>query len=204
MTSALAHTLITPPESLVGILQAGTRGVGIESDSIRTGISKVFAEWESRNLAASFGSKTHDTESNVPLLHLRVLSELAKFGQNLEFNWRKSIIKRLNELLDPDDWDDGTPLPSLESFRTFLRMAVYVNPSRRPGLAIAPNGNFVAIWANKEDRMFIETHPNDRMKWVLSKKTEGGSEFASGETKIHRVFDVTHPYAPENFFDNEK
>jgi hypothetical protein len=204
MTSALATDQLSPPDSLVGVLQAGTRGVGSDSDSIRTGINKVFAEWESRNLATSSAVKTADLQANVPLLHLQVLSELAKFGQYIEFSWRKNIINRLNELLDPNDWDNGVPLPSIESFRTFLRLAVYVNPSRRPGLAIAPNGNFVAIWVNNEDRMFIETRAKDRMKWVLSKRAEGSSEIASGETKVHRVLEVTQPYDPENFFDNEK
>lgn len=199
MTTALVLETRPSRFDFAPLLQANTNVVGDESISVQTGILKALVKSDF-NLVPALLTNENLAPNQHQMLNLMLLQELASVGQYIDNVWRISIIARIRELLDPEDWDNDAILPSIDSFKTFLRMAVYVNPSRRPGLAIAPNGNFVAIWANGSDRMFVETRPKDRMRWVLSKQSKAEPDIASGEAGIHRILDVTQPYGPDDFF----
>lgn len=140
-----------------------------------------------------------DSSAALGALLVNVLGQIAIVDRYFEPSFKDALIKHVHRLLDPEDWDQGDPVPSANSFQTLLRLLISINPERQPGLGIAPSGNFVAAWHDGEDRIFIETAKNDLMKWVLSRTIDTQKERVSGEAKIHRFFDVTNAWKPEGY-----
>src|SRR5688572_28873507 len=54
------------------------------------------------------------------LVALKVLT--SGLAMHLERIWRAGLFRSLDNLLDVEDWDFSDDLPTVESFRTFLRM----------------------------------------------------------------------------------
>jgi hypothetical protein len=117
--------------------------------------------------------------------------------------WRQVLLATLDRLLDPEDWDPEFALPTEQSFSTFLRMMVYLHPTRRPGLGLSPLGHVLAAWRRGADRIVIECIGKDEVRWVLSRTIEGERESAAGQVLLHRVPEVTSPYDPEPLFHDE-
>jgi hypothetical protein len=126
----------------------------------------------------------------------------SKIAMHLDPGWRATLLSTLDRLLDPDDWDDEFKLPSEQSFSTFLRMIIYLHPTRRPGLGLSPNGYFLAAWTRDRDRIVIECIGNDEVRWVLSRTVDGERESGAGKVLLHRVPDVTAAYDPEPLFND--
>jgi hypothetical protein len=126
----------------------------------------------------------------------------ATVGMYFYPSWRIDLFNTLDRLLDPDDWDLTFILPSEQSFSTFLRMMIYLHPSRRPGLGLSPMGHFLAAWTSGRDRIVIECIASDEVRWVLSRSVAGERESGAGKVLLHRVPDVTAPYEPEKLFQN--
>jgi hypothetical protein len=121
----------------------------------------------------------------------------AAVAMYLHPEWRARLFARLDALLNVEDWDSTQQLPSEQSFSTFLRMIIYLHPTRRPGIGITPNGHFAAAWTRGADRMVIECVGNDEVRWVLSREHDGEFESGAGRVSIHRIPDVTAGYDPE-------
>jgi hypothetical protein len=125
---------------------------------------------------------------------------IATVAMHLDPEWRKTLFATLERLLDPDDWAEDFDLPSEASFSTFLRMIVYLHPTKRPGIGIAANGRVVVSWRRGEDRIVIECLELDEVRWVLSRFLEGERESGAGQTQLHRIPDVTAAYDPDPLF----
>lgn len=126
----------------------------------------------------------------------------ATVAMHLDRAWRDTLFATLDRLLDPDDWDAESKLPSEQSFSTFLRMMIYLHPTRRPGLGLSPSGHFLAAWSRDKDRIVIESIGNDEVRWVLSRMVDGERESGAGRVLLHRVPEVTAPYEPELLFND--
>jgi hypothetical protein len=126
----------------------------------------------------------------------------SKIAMHLDPEWRAGLLRKLDEMLDPEEWDHEFDLPSEKSFSTFLRMVIYLHPTRRPSIGLAHNGSFLAAWRNGDDRIVIECLANDQVRWILSHTVDGDRERGAGETQIHRVPEVTSAYDPQNLFSN--
>jgi hypothetical protein len=126
----------------------------------------------------------------------------ATVAMHLDLGWRASLFATLDRLLDPDDWDSDFKLPSEQSFSTFLRMMIYLHPTKRPGLGLSPSGYFLAAWVKGSDRIVIECLGDDEVRWVLSRTADGERESAAGRVLLHRVPDVIAPYEPEHLFQD--
>lgn len=116
--------------------------------------------------------------------------------------WRIKLFARLDVMLDPDGWESDCALPSEQSFSTFLRMMIYLHPTRRPGIGLSPSGHFAAAWSRGDDRLVIECIGNDEVRWVISREIEGERESCAGKVSLHRIPDVTAPYEPEHLFSD--
>jgi hypothetical protein len=120
-------------------------------------------------------------------------------------DWRTRLFAKLDSLIDPEEWDPDFALPSEQSFSTFLRMIIYLHPTKRPGLGLSAKGHFLASWSKIEDRIVIECLANDDVRWVLSRNVDGLRESGAGKTKIYRIPDVIRPYEPDHLFrDGDK
>jgi hypothetical protein len=106
----------------------------------------------------------------------------------------------LDRLFDPEDWQEDFRLPSEQSFSTFLRMIIYLHPTKRPGIGLSPTGHFLSAWTRGKDRLIIECIARDEVRWVLSRTIDGERESGAGKVLLHRVPDVTAPYDPEPLF----
>jgi hypothetical protein len=126
----------------------------------------------------------------------------ATIAMHLDPVWRQTLLSTLDRLLDSDDWDEEFVLPSEQSFSTFLRMVIYLHPTKRPGLGLSANGHFLAAWTRGEDRIVIESLANDEVRWVLSRTVQGERESAAGKILLHRVPDVIAPYDPSPLFED--
>jgi hypothetical protein len=123
-------------------------------------------------------------------------------AMHLDRSWRETLISTLDRLLDPDDWDTEFELPTEQSFSTFLRMIIYLHPTKRPGVGLSPKGHFLAAWSREKDRIVIECIGEDEVRWVLSRTVDGERESGAGKGPLHRVPDVTAPYEPERLFQD--
>jgi hypothetical protein len=126
----------------------------------------------------------------------------ATIAMHLDTGWRRTLLARLDQLLDTDDWDDGFAVPSEQSFSTFVRMMIYLHPTKRPGVGLSASGHFLAAWIRGEDRIVIECLAKDEVRWVLSRTVNGERESAAGKVLIHRVPDVIAPYDPMPLFND--
>jgi hypothetical protein len=126
----------------------------------------------------------------------------ATIAMHLDPAWRGALFATLDRLLDPEDWDPEFQLPKEQSFSTFLRMMIYLRPTRRPGIGLSPTGHFLAAWSREKDRIVIECVGNDEVRWVLSRTVDGERESGAGRVLLNRVPDVTAPYEPELLFQN--
>jgi hypothetical protein len=126
----------------------------------------------------------------------------ATIAMHLDRGWRESLFAELDRLLDPEDWDESFKLPTEQSFSTFLRMIIYLHPTKRPALGLSATGHLLAAWSRGKDRITIECVGQDEVRWVLSRTVDGDRESGAGRTQLHRVPEVTAPYEPEHLFQD--
>jgi hypothetical protein len=117
-------------------------------------------------------------------------------------DWRQRLFTRLDEICNAEDWDADCVMPSEQSFSTFLRMIIYLHPTRRPGIGLSHRGHFLAAWTKGSDRIVIECVGNDDVRWVLSRLIDGKRESGAGKVSVHRIPDVIAGYDPEELFND--
>jgi hypothetical protein len=122
---------------------------------------------------------------------------------HLPEGWFDGLNHQLDLLLNDEDWDPDDIAPKSESFDTFLRVLMLLQPARRPGLAVGGRGHIAALWMSGNNRLTIQCLNNDNVRWVLAVEVEGRTEKAGGECVIFRLGDVLAPYQPERWFNAE-
>jgi hypothetical protein len=157
--------------------------------------------------AQSLGRTTFsDTGSTVAQrLALRLLSfkrMTSSIARYLDRAWHAQLFERLDILFDAEDWDSDFALPLEASFETFLRLIIYLHPTKRPGIGLSSRGYVLASWSKDGDRIVIECLPNDDLRWVLSQTNEGQRESAAGKNRIQRLIELIEGYEPDRFFKN--
>jgi hypothetical protein len=181
-------------------------GAGNDSAIIdrRLKAMKTLISGATANLSSVRNIEVKDLAREVQLQRkLASLKQMvASISMHLDDAWRTSLLSRLGRLLDPENWDEEFQLPSEQSFSTFLRMIVYLHPTRRPGIGLSAAGHLLAAWTRDSDRIVIECAADDEVRWVLSRLVDGTRESGAGKVQIHRIPDVTAPYDPEKLFNN--
>jgi hypothetical protein len=190
-------------EPILGIPSIGagadSRIIEEHLKSIRKLVSGEVAELS--NVQDNSAKKT----SHRDLLKMKLASFkriTATVAMHLDSAWRVKLLAELDRLLDPDDWDVAFAMPSEQSFSTFLRMMIYLHPTRRPGLGLSAAGHFLAAWSHERDRIVIECIGKDEVRWVLSRTVGDERESGAGRVQLHRVPEVTAPYEPERLFED--
>jgi hypothetical protein len=124
------------------------------------------------------------------------------YAMHLDRGWRDILFKQVDQLMDPEEWDERDAPVSPESSLTFLRLLLFVKPGRRPSLGATDDGNLVAAWVAEKNRLTLICQPDDHIRWVLSTTSEGVAETAAGSTTTSRIPDVLTPYNKEQWFAN--
>jgi hypothetical protein len=137
----------------------------------------------------------------------RLFDALAQFkirtslvAMHLDRDWRSKLFGQLDSLLDVQDWEPLDRPPTVESFTTFLRMLIFLRPTRRPGLGATTKGELIATWTVGNDRLTIECLPLDLVRWSLSVSINDDRERAAGISPVARLRDVLSPYGPDRWF----
>lgn len=183
-----------------------SQGVGVDAESANARLAAM------RRLLTGAGQKisaVQNVAAKSDTIEGQLAEKIATFkrvaasvGMYLDPDWRKRLFAKLDELLDPAEWDSDFSLPSEKSFSTFLRMIIYLHPTKRPGLGLSARGYFLASWVKDQDRIVIECLADDDVRWVLSRNLNGHRESGAGKTKIYRIPDVTEPYEPDELFSD--
>jgi hypothetical protein len=188
---------------------APSQGVGIDAEAATARLAAM------RRLLTGAGQKISGIQ-NVAAKSDTIEGQLAEkraafkrvaasVGMHLHSDWRTRLFAKIDSLMDPEEWDCDFALPSEQSFSTFLRMIIYLHPSKRPGLGLSAKGHFLAAWSKHDDRIVIECLANDEVRWVLSRAIDDLRESGAGKTKIYRIPEVIHPYEPDHLFrDGDK
>lgn len=129
---------------------------------------------------------------------LDLKKSLASISWHLSFDVRTLILKRLDQILEEDEWHTDDQLPDLASWNTFLRMTVYSRPKKVPGITFH-NGSTIAYWDYKDIRVTIECMKDDRIKWTASKLVEGEREISAGEALVKRLAQVLSAYNEDSW-----
>lgn len=124
----------------------------------------------------------------------------AEIAMHLDEAWRAGLFKSLDRLLDAEEWDLSDELPSDASYRTFLRMIIFLGKIRRPSLGATSDGNIIAGWMHERDRLVMECLPNDMVRWSLTKFGDF-PESAAGITTVNRLPSVLQPYEPARWLN---
>ncbi len=150
-------------------------------------------------------SKRAITATGSPLVDARrdLKTRLSRVSMHLPEGWFDGLNHQLDLLLNDEDWDPDDIAPKSESFDTFLRVLMLLQPARRPGLAVGGRGHIAALWMSGNNRLTIQCLNNDNVRWVLAVEVEGRTEKAGGECVIFRLGDVLAPYQPERWFNAE-
>nr|WP_299503202.1 hypothetical protein [uncultured Rhizobium sp.] len=126
---------------------------------------------------------------------------VSRVSMHLGVSWLEKLFAQIDSLLDVDEWDASDPVPNTETARTFIRLLLAMKVSRRPGLGVSNSGNIVAAWTAGPNRLTVECLPNDRVRWVLARVTDGETERAAGDGKIERLREILGPYTPAVWFE---
>lgn len=126
----------------------------------------------------------------------------ASLAMHLEQAWRSGLFKQLDDLLDADDWDFSDELPSLASFKTFLRLMVALGHVRRPSLGATASGDLIAAWVNGKNRLTIECLPGDQVRWVVVKYVGDQRISAAGRNPTRLLKHFLQPYDPSSWFES--
>ncbi len=152
-------------------------------------------------------TRPHPQVSREASLEERLYDALASFkvhtasvAMHLERDWRQSLFKQLDGLLELENWEDSDLPPTLSSFATLLRMIFVLNPARRPGLSATSDGYLIASWTVDDYRLSIECQPNDRVRWLVSRPLDGEVEYGAGLSDTQRLPIVLAPYDPTKWF----
>jgi hypothetical protein len=125
----------------------------------------------------------------------------ASVAMHLDREWRYRLFRQFDSLLAVEDWDASDQPPSSESFSTFLRMLIFLNPKRRPGLGASSDRTIIASWTVGGDRLTMECLPHDIIRWHLSVLIDDTRERAAALTPVQRLASVLAPYQPNRWFN---
>jgi hypothetical protein len=145
--------------------------------------------------------------SDAPSLDERLFNALAavkimtsQVAMHLDTQWRQKLFAQLDSLHDPVEWEQGDEPLQQQSFATFLKAILAINPERRPGLGLSSAGHLIAAWTTGPDRLTIEFLPDDRILWVLACTVAGETDRIAGDTSVSRLIERLAPYRPEHWF----
>jgi hypothetical protein len=145
----------------------------------------------------SVSERIFDALADVKILTSQV-------AMHLDTEWRHKLFRQLDSLHDIAEWEPGDEPIERESFTTFLRAILSINPKRRPGLGLSQAGYLVAAWKTSDDLLTIEFLGLDRVRWVLSRRKGDVPERFAGETRVDRLVASLAQYNPDHWFEYAK
>ncbi len=117
----------------------------------------------------------------------------------LDSVWREKLFLQIDYMHDPQEWEEGDKPLQKESFETFLKAICDLRPAIRPGLGLTHNGQLIAAWTHGGNRLTIEFHPRNRVRWVIARRQDDETEHYVGDTNVARLRAGLEPHHPEEW-----
>jgi hypothetical protein len=127
----------------------------------------------------------------------------SKVAMRINESWRKQLFRQIDSVLDADEWLEGDEPLTSESYQTFLRLMLVIQPSVKPGLGMTSGGNLMAIWQTGDARLTIYCFGDDELRYVLSYLEEGKRRTAAADASIRNIQKLLAAFQPEQWFGNE-
>jgi hypothetical protein len=86
---------------------------------------------------------------------------LSQIVMHLDLEWRAIIFRQLDDLLNPNMWEEDSAFIQKSTFSTFLRFIIYAAPTRLPSLGVGPTGHILAAWSNGAQHIAVEFFTDD-------------------------------------------
>jgi hypothetical protein len=190
-----------PDAAVIGTAFISTPSLGVSRTS--KFITEMLADF-ARPTPTFSGSRTATPKSLQEQLYEALAAfkiRTATVAMHLDREWRSRLFAQFDSLLATENWEVEDSPPSLDSFSTFLRMLVLLQPDRRPGLGATHDGVLIAAWTSGDDRLTIECLPKDVVRWHLSVTIDGERERAAAIMPLQRLSSVLLPYSPQRWFN---
>ena len=124
-------------------------------------------------------------------------------AMHFDRDWQRRFFTQLDAVMDVEEWDRQDRLITEPAFRTLLRVLLMLRGKRRPGLAVGPDGSIIATWTAGANRLTLECHPTDTVRWIVTQIIDGEPDTAAGQTKLTYLFERLASFNPGQWFDNE-
>lgn len=143
---------------------------------------------------ASLEEKLYNSRANAKMV-------AAKASMYMKPEWRASLYRQLDSLLDVEEWESEDEPLGEDSFATFLSLMLVLRPNVRPGFGLTLEGDLIATWQNGDSRLTIECKPGKKARWVLTTFDEDVPLKAAGENTVGKMMEVLAPYRPSTWFN---
>jgi hypothetical protein len=173
-------------------------------------VSNLLQERLRTILQSSAGNVVHQATTSLPvkadkthrLFNASAALKMAasEVSMHLPAVWRKRLFENIDDLHDPDDWDDADRMAETASFRTFLRTVLRLGVKRNMMLGISDDGNILAGLRRGADAMSFAFLPNDRIRWSIVEHDDDTTNSVGGTTSLERLPTALKSYNPEAWF----
>jgi hypothetical protein len=113
-------------------------------------------------------------------VNLKVVT--SQYAMHLSESARSRLFSELDYLLAEDGWDPDDTLPTVESFRVFLKWVIFSGDCTWSSLGIADDGNILAAWVRADDVMTANF--GERVRWTQRFSANGSRQTVSGDFSL--------------------
>jgi hypothetical protein len=151
-------------------------------------------------------------EISVPIpeaLDLRLFNSMAEMkiavsqvSMHMTREVKDLLFRKLDQLHNADNWEEGDRMAQFASFKTLLRMILQFRTVKGMSLGVSPTGEMLGGWKSGDDFLWLAFLPRDQIRWSVARKIDETNKAASGVTSLDRLGTVLQPYNPRIWFGN--
>lgn len=127
--------------------------------------------------------------------------KVSEISMHLDKDFKSSLFKQIDNVLDQDEWDPDDKLMQRDSFKWFLKAILDLRPEKAPSLGISNKGNIFSAWVRDKNRLILEFLPNGLAKWSITLITDEFEEFSSAVVSVQLLKSKLARYQPEFWFN---
>ena len=131
------------------------------------------------------------------LVALKVMT--SQYAMHLVREEQDRLFAELDYLLSMEGWSPEDELPSVESFRSFIRWAIYAKAFNWSSLGISNAGTILVAWESDKTLMTADFVGGDRVLWTASRQSDSDpqGEHAAGDSSLKAFARQTDFYFAE-------
>lgn len=106
----------------------------------------------------------------------------AQYAMHLEAEVRARIFSEFDYLLEPEAWEMGDVLPTIASYRQFLKWLVFTADRSWSSFGVGDDGNLLVAWVRPHGRMTASF--GSRVRWTQEFNADGDRQLSSGNYSL--------------------